>query len=275
MGKGVSRRGVWALLRYIRQLRLPVHAAHTGYFLILSLFPGLVLLLELLHLTGLDIHSLLALLEGVIPQRFLPEAELIILNTYEADHRALVGVSAVTALWSSGRGIYGLRMGLNAVYAARETRSYLHVRLLSALYTGALLVMLVLTLALHIFGTGLLEWLAGSDRPFFRFLAQVVDLRFFLLVFLQTALFTAMFCALPNRRSAPGQSLPGALLASLGWLLFSRLFSLYTDRVPGLSRIFGEPYTLALAMLWLYSCIHILLFGGLLNRLLMEGDFRK
>ncbi len=69
-----------ALWRQTRQLRIPLHAANTGYFLILSVFPALLLLLSLLRSTALDIHSLLAFMEGFIPQALLPEAELFIID---------------------------------------------------------------------------------------------------------------------------------------------------------------------------------------------------
>jgi membrane protein len=140
------------------------------------------------------------------------------------------------------------------------------------LYTFAFLLVLLLTLVLHVFGTGLLELMAGSSIPFFRFLSGVVDLRFFLLVFLQTALFAAMFMALPNRKNSLNDSLPGAFLASIGWLVFSHIFSLYVENFPTYSRIYGSVYAVALSMLWLYCCISIVFYGGILNRILMDNS---
>ena len=274
--KRISKHPIWqellSLWHQIRSLRIPVHAAHTGYFLILSVFPALVLLLSLLRYTPLDVHSLLALLEGIIPAALLPDAELLIINTYENTTSAVVGVSAVTALWSASRGIYGLLTGLNAVYQVPENRGYLRTRFLSVAYTFAFLVVLLLTLVLHVFGTDLWELLSRSDAPFLRFLTGMVDLRFFLLVFLQTALFTAMFTVLPNRKNSLADSLPGAFLASIGWLVFSHLFSLYVERVPSYAAVYGSVYGIALSMLWLYCCISIVFYGGVLNRLLMEPD---
>jgi len=268
---GIIGKGI-ALWRRVAALRIPIHAAHTGYFLILSLFPTLVLLLGLLRYTPLDIHSLLALLEGMVPDALLPDAELLILSVYENSSRALVGLSAVTALWSAGRGIYGLLTGLNAVYGVRENRGYFHTRFLCTLYTLLFLLVLLLTLLLHVFGTGLLEWLSSLEAPFFRFLTGVVDLRFFLLVFLQTVLFTAMFTALPSHRVRLRDSLPGAFLGAIGWLIFSQLFSVYVEHVSGIARVYGSVYAVALSMLWLYCCVSILLYGGLLNRLLAESE---
>lgn len=254
------------------QLQLSLHAAHTGFFLILSLFPALVLLLNLLRYTGLDIHSLLGALEGLLPPALLPEAELLIYNTYESTSGALLGLSAVTALWSASRGMQGLITGLRAVLRVPGQWGWLRTRLVSVAYTFAFLLILLLTLFFHVFGTGLVGLLENSPIPFFRFLASVVDLRFFLLVALQSATFTAMFLALPGRALTASQALPGGLLASLGWLIFSQVFSLYVEYFPRYSNLFGSVYALALSMLWLYFCIRILFCGALLSHLLANRE---
>lgn len=268
----VTTERLLSLWQQIRELKIPLHAANTGYFLILSVFPALVLLLSLLRHTALDVHSLLQFLEGFIPQALLPEAEFLIVDVYESTSGAWLGISALTALWSASRGIYGLLTGLNTIYRVPENRGYFRTRLLCAGYTLAFFAVLLLTLTLHVFGTDILRFLQESPAPFFRFLTAVVDLRFFLLVFLQTALFCAMFMALPNRKNTLGGSLPGALLASIGWLIFSHLFSVYVAHFPSYSGIYGSVYTVALTMLWLYFCISIVFYGGVLN-MLLQRDF--
>ena len=35
---------IWALTQRIRQMQIPTHAANAGYFIVLSIFPALVLL---------------------------------------------------------------------------------------------------------------------------------------------------------------------------------------------------------------------------------------
>jgi len=114
---------------------------------------------------------------------------------------------------------------------------------------------------------GMLE---SSTLPLLRLLSGVIDLRFFLLVFLQTMLFCAMYTALPNRKARFSGGLPGALLASIGWLVFSQIFSVYVENFSQYANIYGSVYAVALSMLWLYFCVLILFYGGLLNRALRE-----
>ena len=256
--------------RSIADLRVPLYAANACYFIVLAVFPALLLLLGLLRYTPLEVERLGEMLAGILPEALLESAEELILITYDNTSGAVLGLSAVTTLWSASRGIYGLLTGLNGVYGVSENRGYFYTRFISVLYTFAFLLVLLLTLALHVFGTGLLSFLRQASHPFLRFLMNLIDLRFFLLLLVQTAIFTAMFMVLPNRKNRFWDSLPGALLASSGWLVFSDLYSIYVEHFAHLSNVYGSVYAVALSMLWLYCCMAIVFYGGALNRYLME-----
>ncbi len=258
--------------RQVRELQVPLYAANACYFMVLAVFPALLLLLGLLRYTPLEVERLGEMLRGILPEALLEGAEELILITYDNTSGAAVGLSAVTVLWSASRGIYGLLTGLNAVYGVAEDRSWFFTRLISVAYTFAFLLVLLLTLFLHVFGTGILGLLENSGVPFLRFLSWILGLRFFLLLFLQTGIFTAMFMALPNRRNGFWDSLPGALLASIGWLVFSNLYSIYVEHFAHLSNVYGSVYAVALSMLWLYWCICIVFYGGVLNVFLMGNQ---
>ena len=260
------------LLRRIRDMHIPEHAANAGYFMVLSVFPALVLILSILRYTSLDARDLLDLLAGFLPGALLPAAERLLISTYAHTSTAVVSVSAVSALWSASRGIYGLLMGLNSIYGVKESRGYLYTRLMSVFYTFLFVLVLVVTLVLNVFGESILQMLPPATTPVGHFVTEIVSLRFMLTLLLQTGLFTAMFMALPNRKNQFRESFPGAVLASLGWLGFTELFSVYVEFFSGYSNVYGSVYAVALSMLWLYFCLSIMFYGGALNRLLMEAD---
>lgn len=259
------------LVRYIASLRIPIYASHASFFVVLAVFPTLVLLMSLVRYTGFEIRNLTELLEGVIPAALLPAANKLIVSTYYSTTGTVVSLSALTALWSASRGIHGLLTGLNVIYDVAEDRGYLYTRLVSVAYTFAFLLVLLLTLVLHVFGSSLLQWLPLGDSPILSFLEEIIGLRFFVLLGVQTVLFTAMFMVLPNRRNKLMDSLPGALLASSGWLIFSDLYSIYVEHFAGLSNVYGSVYAVALSMLWLYCCVSIVFYGGALNHWLMHN----
>ena len=254
----------------VKGMNISVYAANACFFTVLAVFPALLLVVGIFSFTPLDVTQLSELLTGVLPRPFLEKAEQLILRAYENTTGTALSVTALTALWSASRGIHGIMTGLNAVYGVTEDRGYLKTRLISVIYMVLFLLVILLTLVLHVFGTAILNFLHRLPMPFLDTLASLIDLRFFLLLFLQTAVFTAMFMVLPNRKNRFRDSVPGALLASSGWLIFSDIYSVYVEKFARLTNVFGSVYAVALAMLWLYCCMTIVLYGGALNRYLTE-----
>lgn len=257
------------LAAFLRPMRISMHSANTSFFLALSVFPALMLLVGALGYTSFDVEDVLELVAQVLPQALMPFAQRLLSGAYEGTSGTLLSLSAITAVWSASRGILGLKNGLNDIYSVKERRPYLVSRGICMFYTLLFVAMLILTLVLHVFGTTILDYLHMTTNPLLLFLMDVIDFRFFLLLFLQTALFTAMYAALPDRKLGLWDSFPGAVVASLGWLTFSDLFSLYVEYFPRYANIFGSVYAVALAMLWLYCCVSIVFCGGLVNRWLM------
>ena len=259
---------IYKIIRTLSKKRVSIYAASAGYFIVLSVFPLLVLILALLRYTGLQITTLTDLLEGFLPKALMPAAKRLIISTYQNTSGAVVSLSAITGLWSASRGVYGLLLGLNAIYGTKESRGYIYTRGISVFYTFLFLLMLLITLVLNVFGTTILQSLSFSNLTLLRFLWRVVDWRFWLTLLLQTGLFSAMFMTFPNERNSFRDSLPGALLASLGWLVFSNLYSVYVKHFSGYANIYGSVYGVALSMLWLYFCLSIVFYGGALNHYL-------
>lgn len=254
----------------ISDLNIPVYAANAGFFIILAIFPALVLALSLLRYAGLQVSSLIEILDSLIPDALMGTISELVMSTYERSTGALVGVSALTTLWSASKGVYGLLTGLNAVYGVSENRGFIYTRFISLVYTFALFLVLLLTLALHVFGSSLLKLVPVMEQGVLKLLSGVIDLRFFLLLMVQSLVFALMYTFLPNGRNKFRDSIPGALLASSGWLIFSDLFSIYVDNFASLTNIYGSVYAVALSMLWLYCCMSILFWGGALNQYLEE-----
>ena len=254
------------LVQTISDLHIPLYAANAGYFIILSIFPALVLLLGILRYTGLQVESLIEILGSVIPDALMGTIGDVVVSTYENSSAGLVGVSAVTALWSASRGVYSLLTGLNAIYGVSEDRGFFYTRGISVLYTFLFFLVLLLTLVLHVFGGDLLHLLEQLPIP--AWLLNLLDLRVFLLLIMQTALFCTMFMVLPNERNRLQDSLPGSLLASIGWQVFTNLYSVYSQKFTAYANIYGSVYVVALGMLWMYFCICIVFYGGVLNKIM-------
>lgn len=253
----------------ISRMNISFRGAYAAYFIVLAMFPALLLVLSCLRLTGLTVEDLMGLVSQLLPEALVDTAEGLIYNTYRNGTSAVAGLSVVTLLWSSSKGIYALLTGLNAIYDAEEDRGYVYTRGISVVYALLFLVVVVLTLVLHVFGNALLDLLYGIQNPVVMFLVDLIDLHGIFLITVQTLLFTAIYTVLPNKRNGFWDSLPGALFSAVGWSVFSSLYSVYVTHFTRISNIYGSVYSVAFSMLWLYCCICILFYGGALNKWLM------
>lgn len=262
---------IYHTIQWAASFRVEMYAAHASYFIIIALFPTLVVLLAMLRYTGLEVSSLLNLLENFFPEALFPLVTEAVERIYQNSTGMVLSISVIGALWSASRGIYCLIKGLNAIYGVKESRGYLYTRIVSVFYMFAFLAILILTLILNVYSEQLLAFFSRWLH-FFEVLDSFLNFRFLFLILLQLVLFTMMYKFLPNEKVRFLHALPGAVLTVVGWLVFSKVYSLYITHFSQIAGIYDSLYSVALGMLWLYLCISILFYGGVLNRALMKKN---
>ena len=242
-------------IREFASLHISLYAANAAFFLLLSCFPLSSLLLTLLRYLPVTQQDLFALLEPLLPSALLPFVKAGAADVSVYGLVRIISFNVITTLWASSKGLHSLIFGLNRVNHATETRGYFKRRFLCLGYTLLLLIALLLTLLLHVFGRRLLD-LLGVGVPLFA-------------AFLLTAFISVLYLVLPNRKTPLRRALPGASCAAVAWLIFSALFSYYVNHYA--ARTANDTITaVLLGTLWLYFCMAILLCGAYLNRLIFR-----
>lgn len=254
-----------AFLRRIQLSEVNIYAAYASFFIVLSMFPAMMLIISLLQYTPITDRDLRTILQRIVPASLGPLLDYMIEELFVVNSVTVLSLSAVMALWMASKGIYCLQRGLNKVYSARETRSFLRLRLRCMGFTVLLLLALLLTGAIRLAGRDLITSLEPSPVPAARILLRIIRLRTLITVLLLSLVFLGLYCIFPNRAVRTVSALPGAFSSAVLWVVFSRLFSRYVDRFGNYSLYYGSLSVMALAMLWIYSCMYLLLCGGLLN----------
>ena len=149
------------LARRVAAMQIPVYAGNASFFLLLSVFPIVSLLLSLLPYTPLTLEHLLGFCAQLAPDWLMRLLEYFIRTLYKSSSAAIISASVVLTLWSASKGMLSLLYGLDAVAEVRETRGYVQRRLLCVLYTVGMLLALLLTLGLYVGGQALLRFLTG------------------------------------------------------------------------------------------------------------------
>lgn len=263
--------GVIALLRgAARRLgrdAVAAHAALAAFFILVSAFPFTMLLMTLVRLLPQGDAAggaLPVLLHGIMPKTLIEFIATVAAETNAGNTGALISVTIASALWSSSRGVFAILRAIDRINGG-ESRGYIALRAMSVLYTLIFSALLILALAALVFGDMLFGWDAGAETlP-----------RYAVTALLLTLFFSMLYACVPLRGKPFRTVLPGAAASSLGWLAFSRLYSLYLSRYAEPS-LYGSLTSAVLLMFWLYFCMYILLLGAELNSAGMKlfVDFR-
>lgn len=242
------------LLQIATNRHISAHAAGICFFMLLALFPAAILSCSILRVTGLSHTDLLNAIRLFLPAALLPLAAQLLQAFFAVRSIGTLSATALLAIWSASRGIYGIMLGLNAICSLQEKRTYLRRRLICAGYLLVVILLLPVSLVAHMIGNALLL----STGLLFALLQHLAS------VLILSLIFSTIYRAFPDARLRFRACLIGGIFAALGWQLFSALFSLYAHSANSYSIFYGSLQYCALGLLWLYFCMMILLFGGLL-----------
>ena len=258
-----------AVKRYfenVRRLEVHIFAAYAAYFLLLSIFPAMMLLVSVLQLTPVSPDGLKELLQGLVPDSLQSLTDYMIDELFGVDAPTILSLSAAAALWMTSKGVLSLQRGLNRIYVARETRNGLWLRVRALIFSLAGILATVLLLFLQLLSREMIGILLAEGNALGDLLLGISRAKHLLSILVLTLIFAVMYTVFPNRPIRLEDSLPGALATAVLWTLFSRLFSLYVDRFTNYSLYYGSLSVIAVTMLWLYACIFLFYCGGLFNR---------
>lgn len=237
-------------------------------FIIISFFPFSMLMLTLVKYTPLTEDSVITLISKVIPPGTSNVLIPIIEDIYQGSSFTLLSISAVTLMWSASRGLMSLVRGFNEVYRTAETRGYVRLRISSLIYTLGFALLIILSLLVLVFGNKLYLLITKLVPQINNLAVLIISVRAIFLTGLFLFYFLVVYIFLPNRKSSILYELPGAVIASAGWLLFSYLYSFYINNISMSSTMYGSLSTIVFLMIWLYFCIYILFIGAKVNDLL-------
>jgi len=240
-------------------------SAQLTFFLLLSLFPFLLFLLNILSLTNVPIHAYTVSITRFLPEdiaRFLSD---LVAEMQSVKSPALLSVSALITLWSASRGVQAISHCLNKACDTEESRPFWRVTAMTMFFTVCLAVLVMVTLLLLIFGGVLGESLFGlfAAERVFRGLWTV--LRYAVPIAGMFLVFYLLYKYVPNCRLTRRDVMPGALFSTFGWIAVSLVFAVYINHFSSFTSIYGSLGAVIILLIWLYISSVVLLLGGEIN----------
>ena len=242
-------------------------AAQLSYYFFLALFPAILFLLAIASFFPLDnlTDDVAQVMGPFVSTEVLQLIQEQMQRLASADSGGLLTFGVLGAIWSSSAAIVSIVGALNRAYDLTETRPWWKVRLVAVILTlgFAFFVLTALTVVLsgpafaqyvgEITGIGAplgTAWLILQWPIAFAFVTLAIGLLYYFG---------------PDADQDWAWITPGALVATVLWLVVSVAFKLYIANFTDYNAAYGTVGGVIVLLLWFYVSGLAILFGAELN----------
>lgn len=251
----------------IAEHHLSIIAAGVGFFGLLAIFPAIAALIAIYGLVADPAHiaESLEAVRPLLPQDVYGMIEGQV-DQLVAAGRGSLGiaslVSLVLALWSARAGVTALMEGLNIVYNEVDTRSIVVQYLFSLVLTLLMMAVAILALLAVVAVPAILHF--SDFGAIGTALAQATPL--LILGFAVVFVLGLLYRYGPHRALARKRWIsPGAIIATIAWVLVSMALSVYISRFANFNETYGSLGAIVGLLFWVYASAFVVLLGAEIN----------
>ncbi|KAB1945428.1 YihY/virulence factor BrkB family protein [Micromonospora sp. ALFpr18c] len=251
-------------------------AAALTYYGVLSIFPGLLVLISILGLLGTSAtNGVRDTVNQAVPAGSIRQIITDAIGTAQ-DNGGLASVAAiiglVAAFWSASGYIGAFMRASNTIYDVPEGRPIwktLPIRLGVTAVIGVLL----LAAAVIVVFTGRLAESVGDVIGLGATAVTVWDVaKWPVLLIIVSLMFAILYWASPNARHGGFRWVsPGGVLAVVIWLVISGLFALYVSNFGSYNKTYGALAGVIIFLIWLWLSNIAILLGAEFDAELERG----
>lgn len=245
-------------------------SAELAYFFLLSLFPLLLVVANLLHYFPFSIDDVLDIIDVYAPGETI---EIIRSNVYQIigqQSKTVLSVGILFTLFFASNGLNAIMRAFNRAYGIKETRNYFVVRGISILLTIVIVFLIVFALLVPVFGKsigGFIFKIVGAPETFYKVWGI---LRYIISFLVLLTFFLSIYYLAPSKKLKLREIIIGATFATVGWIVVSLGFSYYVDNIANYTAKYGSLAGVIVMLIWFYLTALVVLIGGECNAIYKE-----
>ncbi|HEY7272877.1 MAG TPA: YihY/virulence factor BrkB family protein [Actinoplanes sp.] len=250
-------------------------AAALTYYGVLSIFPGVLVLVSLLGmLSNNGQQTVQSTVNEIVPNEQLKNLVTVVLGQVKdsggAGIAAIIGI--VVAFWSASGYIAAFMRASNAVYDVPEGRPIWKTLPIRLGVTAVVGLMLVASAVIVVF-TGDLAQVVGEKLGMGGVAVTVWSIaKWPVLIILISLMFAILYWASPNAKTGGFRWVsPGGIFAVVLWILASAAFAIYLGNFANYNKTYGTLGGVIAFLVWLWISNIAILLGAELDAELERG----
>lgn len=251
---------------------VPGIAAEAAYYLILSIFPFFISLLNLIQYTPLRDKGVIEGALEIIPNQIADLIINILRELINDSSSALLWISILVGVFSASKGIGAIIKGINKSFLVEEDRGLIKNKIYAFVITFLFIFIIIISITGLVFGDIIV------NNLFIRFdipieVKKIVDLLKYILIGGILALsFTQLYYVSPNveKKDKPRLSFAfiGGIFATILWIIISNVFSFYINNFAAYSKTYGSLGGIIALIVWLNLTANVIIVGAILTGVL-------
>ncbi|MCM1288485.1 MAG: YihY/virulence factor BrkB family protein [Clostridium sp.] len=246
---------------------LPAYAAQTAFFVLLSFFPFVIMIImAAMHLPFARQNIVSELIE-LMPDEFDSYIIYMVDDIMYGGGSSFTIITALFTVWSAGKGIQAITYGLNKVYGVERARGFVLTRLISAFYTIIFMLSCIALMILNTFGNDIAKKIVSARPELANATALILSIKGALTFAVFFVFILLIYYQLPNRKGRFKDEVMGAVFAAFAWMVMTRGFAIYMRFATKASYMYGSLTSIVVILIWLYVGMQIILYGAEFNSL--------
>ncbi|MBZ9629838.1 YihY/virulence factor BrkB family protein [Salegentibacter sp. LM13S] len=251
----------------IDENNLSIVSAGVAFYAFLAIFPAVMALVSIygLAVTPAQIEYQLNQLGTMLPDEAFGIVEQRLEAFISTSGKALgwgMAIGILFSIWSANKGMKSLFRGIDIAYATRSTRGFIKQNALTLLFTFGAIIQVILSMGLIVAFPAVVGELGLPQNiesliSWLRWPILAIIVGFFLCLIYKYA---------PERTNPKLRwVIPGALVATILWLIASWGFSFYVSNFGSYGEVYGSIAAVVIMMLWLFISCFTMLLGAQIN----------
>ena len=249
-------------------------AAELAYFLFLSIFPFLIALLNILNYISLRKNQYILDIIRYAPEDIQRIIEVFVNDLNFGSNESLLSIAVIGGIIAASTGFRAIIRSLDRAYKYTENRSVLKKIGLSILFTIILIFLITLVFISLVFSEQIGKLVFQLFNIEVLFLMGWRYLRLLISFLFMVFIFALIYKYSPNIQKGDSLSLkstfPGAIFASISWIILSLIFSYYVSNFGRYSVTYGSLGGVIVLLVWLFISSIVIILGGEINATLIN-----
>lgn len=266
-------------LEEIKSDNITTRASSISFYFILASFPSIIFFFSILPYIPIANfqQNLMLYLKNIIPENVFSLLEQTIHDIVGADKSgSLVSVNFFLALIISSNGVNSILRAFDKTNHTFKKRSFVQKKITSFKILFLISFQLILTVVLIVKGREFVSMLLNVLNTDSKWIKVIINILInIILLFSTFNLYALIYYFGPSSTEKYKYFSAGATFATIVSIIFSYIFSLYTNFLDNFNMLYGSLGIIIVMMLWININALVLLFGFELNHSILLNKIER